>query len=173
MTAAFKRIVNENIELTARLAAAAPAPPKGGQVSQLSEHHKVDWLKDHPTGRCSVPMWIGGCPAGFCDEPAYGPREKGQTRYGECGFIGGRREFTGYYASALACHAHGGPELPDIEFVAPAAPPADAPKPDSLTAKRLNIAFDYISRANGVSILSLDEMQAIVGRALNGEFDHD
>jgi len=32
-------------------------------------------------------------------------------------------------------------------------------------------AFDMIAKANTVSILSLDEMESIVNRALAGEFD--
>ena len=47
-------------------------------------------------GKCSVPMWCMGMPAGFCDAPAYGNPERGQRRYD--GFV-----------PALACHAHGGP----------------------------------------------------------------
>ena len=48
----------------------------------LSEHHKC--LKDG-VGKCSIPMWSNGCPAGFCDKPAYGLQESGQTRYGVYG----------------------------------------------------------------------------------------
>ncbi len=38
-------------------------------MARLSKHHTE--LTDG-VGRCSVPMWILGVPAGFCDEPAYG-----------------------------------------------------------------------------------------------------
>ena len=41
------------------------------------------------------------------------------------------------------------------------------------TSQRVDCAFDYIGRANTVSICSLDEMEAIVNRALSGEFDGD
>ena len=71
----------------------------------LSAHHTT--LTDG-VGRCSVPMWSGGCPAGFCDEPAYGPQELGQRRYGEWS-IAWRKWFDGY-CSGLACHNHGGPK---------------------------------------------------------------
>lgn len=37
---------------------------------------------------------------------------------------------------------------------------------------RVACAFDLIARANTVTILSLGEMQSIVIRALNGEFDY-
>jgi hypothetical protein len=43
-------------------------------------HEKID---ENGVGKCSVPMWCDGIPAGFCDEPAYGPQEKGQKRYGK------------------------------------------------------------------------------------------
>lgn len=64
----------------------------------LSPHHKQ--LNEHGEGKCSVPMWSGGCPAGFCDEPAYGE----QT-------VAGKKRYTGY-VGALACPGHGGPERP-------------------------------------------------------------
>jgi hypothetical protein len=61
-------------------------------------------------GKCSVPMWIMGCPAGFCDEEAYSERPEppyyykdgrtGQRRRGDCRYDG--------YVPALACPAHGG-----------------------------------------------------------------
>lgn len=37
---------------------------------------------------------------------------------------------------------------------------------------RVGTAFDLIGAANTVTILSLDEMERIVLRALNGEFDN-
>ena len=40
-------------------------------------------------------------------------------------------------------------------------------------SNQLDRAFEYIAKANTVSVLSLNEMQAIVMRALNGEFDED
>jgi hypothetical protein len=72
-------------------------------------------------GKCSVPMWMDGCPAGFCDEPAYGPQLPDQTRYGEWGrvWIGGRWCSSGIfmpaYCSGLACPKHGGPEKMESE----------------------------------------------------------
>ena len=73
-------------------------------MSVLSECHKK---LTNGVGRCSVPMWMMGCPAGFCDEPAYGEQEKGQTRYGEWSSAW-RKWFPGY-CSGLACYNHGGP----------------------------------------------------------------
>lgn len=62
---------------------------------QLSDCHKM--LDKNGIGRCSVPMWMMGIPAGFCDEPAYGEQEPNQYRYD--GYCGG-----------LACFTHGGPQ---------------------------------------------------------------
>ncbi|HCU16543.1 MAG TPA: hypothetical protein DF729_15240 [Hafnia paralvei] len=80
-------------------------------MSVLSKHHKE--LNSEGVGKCSVPMWSGGGPAGFCDEPAYGiplPREYVENR-----FTGQRRYLTsGYdgYVPGLACPCHGGPKKP-------------------------------------------------------------
>lgn len=62
-------------------------------------------------GRCSVPMWQNGCPADFCDDPAYGRQEPGQRRYGRWSDEWGKW-FDGY-CSGLACYAHGGPKAPE------------------------------------------------------------
>ena len=61
---------------------------------RLSKHHLE---LENGEGKCSVPMWRGGIPAGFCDKPAYGEQEAGQDRYK--GYCGG-----------LACYGHGGPK---------------------------------------------------------------
>ena len=60
-------------------------------------------------GKCSVPMWCMGGPAGFCDNPAYGfqlsykqfKRNDGTWFRTDGGYDG--------YVPALACPAHGGP----------------------------------------------------------------
>jgi len=68
-------------------------------------------------GACSVPMWQGGCPAGFCDKPAFGRRPESQQYRaawsGEMMRMDGR--YNGY-VSGLACEAHGGPPCPGIEI---------------------------------------------------------
>ena len=75
---------------------------------QCSKHHKE--LNENGVGKCSVPMWSGGCPAGFCDEPAYG--EPTPCRRFS---VNGRwvREDGSYagYVPALACPSHGGPKF--------------------------------------------------------------
>lgn len=70
----------------------------------LSEHHKK---LIRGVGKCSVPMWSGGCPAGFCDATAYGPQENNQKRYGE--YILGK--WHPFYCGGLACYSHGGPKV--------------------------------------------------------------
>lgn len=61
-------------------------------MAMCNEHHKV--LNEKGEGKCSVPMWADGFPAGFCDATAYGFPIPG--RYS--GYVG-----------YLACPAHGGP----------------------------------------------------------------
>lgn len=66
-------------------------------------------------GRCSVPMWMHGCPAGHCDRKAYGVRPPSRTFYS---YPQGRmvREDGRYdgYVPGLACSGHGGPEAPNV-----------------------------------------------------------
>lgn len=64
-------------------------------MASLWTHHQE--LTDGE-GKCSVPMWAGGCPAGFCDASAYG----NQT-------ADGKQRYDGY-VMALACYRHGGPK---------------------------------------------------------------
>lgn len=86
-------------------------------MSRLSNHHEA--LDENGIGKCSVPMFMGGCPAGFCDEPAYGTRPpcaQWRNAYsGELLRMDGR--YNGY-VPGLACPGHGGPSKP----VAPTAP---------------------------------------------------
>ncbi len=66
-------------------------------MRMMPYHHTLD---ENGVGKCSVPMWSGGLPAGFCDEPAYGTQTvEGERRYP-------------HYVPALACPAHGGPNKP-------------------------------------------------------------
>ncbi len=64
-------------------------------MAQLYKHHKE--LTDG-VGKCSVPAWSGGCPAGFCDEDAFGVKTPNSNYSG--------------YVPALACVKHGGPPNP-------------------------------------------------------------
>ena len=66
-------------------------------------------------GCCSVPMWMGGMPAGFCDDPAYGERPPGQTWYNDA--VKEVMRYDGKYAGyvpALACPGHGGPKKHEV-----------------------------------------------------------
>lgn len=68
----------------------------------------LSWNKvlTNGVGKCSRPMWMGGLPHGFCDEPAYGEQEKGQRRSGD--WIHGK--WCDSYVPGLACYGHGGPK---------------------------------------------------------------
>lgn len=66
-------------------------------MASTLKHHKE--LTDG-VGKCSVPMWMRGCPAGFCDKPAFGE----QTTVG-------KQQYDGY-VPGLACVHHGGPTNP-------------------------------------------------------------
>ena len=61
-------------------------------MARMSSHHQT---LTNGVGKCSVPMWSGGCPAGFCDADAFGLPLPGATYRG--------------YVPGLACPAHGGP----------------------------------------------------------------
>jgi len=76
-------------------------------MARCSKHHKE--LTDGK-GKCSVPMWSGGMPAGFCDNDAYGKPTPCETfrnpHTGETMRMDGK--YAGY-VPYLACPAHGGP----------------------------------------------------------------
>ena len=79
-------------------------------MSATCKHHHE--LTDG-VGKCSVPMWSGGLPAGFCDAPAYGERPKSEQWFNHAAREWMRRDlkYNGY-VPGLACKAHGGPEMP-------------------------------------------------------------
>lgn len=84
--------------------------------TQKHHHELTDGI-----GKCSVPMWQGGVPAGFCDKPAFGKYIDG-PRYSREPHIRfemqGRRMDGKYdgYVPGLACKAHGGPPCPGFEI---------------------------------------------------------
>lgn len=75
-------------------------------ASTMKWHHELT----NGVGKCSVPMWSMGCPAGFCDKPAFGKPPKSRTFWnyaaGEMQREDGR--YNGY-VPGLACEGHGGP----------------------------------------------------------------
>lgn len=82
----------------------------GSTMSVCGLYHKQ--LNEQGVGMCSVPMWNGGLPDGFCDKPAYGfPTPSKLFRNGFTGRM--QREDGRYdgYVPFLACEAHGGPPL--------------------------------------------------------------
>jgi hypothetical protein len=76
-------------------------------MSRTEKHHHE---LTNGVGKCSVPMWVEGCPSGFCDKPAYGFRPKcaefRDAYTGEMHRMDGK--YNGY-VPGLACPAHGGP----------------------------------------------------------------
>lgn len=76
-------------------------------MSTLKDSNKT--LNEHGEGQCSVPMWCGGMPSGFCDKPAYSNHKGGEyfthPTTGERTYLNGA--YNGY-VPALACPAHGG-----------------------------------------------------------------
>lgn len=79
-------------------------------MSSTSKHHHE---LTNGVGKCSVPMWMGGMPCGFCDEPAYGKRPEGKMYRN--GWTGEMMRWDGKYngyVPGLACVGHGGPEMP-------------------------------------------------------------
>ena len=79
-------------------------------MASLTERHEK-LINGHAP--CSVPMWMGGCPAGFCDDIAYGK----QTKEYRDSFRGRDPRYDRpAYAPAFACVGHGGPrEHPELE----------------------------------------------------------
>jgi hypothetical protein len=67
-------------------------------------------LDENGEGLCSVPMWMNGVPAGFCNKKAYGERPScKQYRDGHGRLCRTDGKFDGY-VPYLACPGHGGPE---------------------------------------------------------------
>lgn len=69
-------------------------------------------LNELGEGLCSVPMWMNGIPAGFCDRPAYGNRPNGSTWRNA--YTGEEMRHDGRYngyVPGLACECHGGPRI--------------------------------------------------------------
>lgn len=62
-------------------------------------------------GRCSVPMWMHGCPAGHCDEKAYGkpPPSRMVWHASQQRMVREDGRYDGY-VPGLACPMHGGPK---------------------------------------------------------------
>lgn len=77
-------------------------------MSTLSRHHKK--LNEQGEGRCSVPMWLNGCPGGFCDKPAYGERPHAPAITRWDGYVYREDGLYPGYVPALACPGHGGPK---------------------------------------------------------------
>ena len=90
-------------------------------MARLQEQHMA---KCGVEGKCSVPMWSGGAPSGFCDEPAFGEQYEPDTKYAPGHWS--RRDRYGTWlnpyaippmATGLCCKRHGGPEQDAIRFI--------------------------------------------------------
>lgn len=83
-------------------------------MARLSDNHRI---LTNGKGKCSVPMWCGGMPSGFCDADAFGEYIPGPMF--RDGWTGERRRLDGKYSgyvSGLACPNHGGPPCPGLEI---------------------------------------------------------
>lgn len=61
-------------------------------------------------GKCHVPMWMGGSPAGFCDEEAFGPQyPREYLAHNNPRYLLDRPA----YCSGPCCPSHGGPKKDD------------------------------------------------------------
>lgn len=70
-------------------------------MSYSSDHHRP---KAGVTGKCGVPMWSGGCPAGFCDKEAYSQFSlRVDPKHTP-------------YSAGLRCSAHGGADALGIRI---------------------------------------------------------
>lgn len=76
-------------------------------MARLSNRHRE--LDAEGRGSCSVPMWMNGMPAGFCDKTAYGERPQCQEWRAATGEVFRYDHKYSGYVPALACPAHGGP----------------------------------------------------------------
>ena len=78
----------------------------------MTTRHCHEVLGDDGIGKCSVPMWAGGVPAGFCDRPAFGdPIPCTEGRIFNTGTMRMQRVDGRYdgFVPGLACPSHGGP----------------------------------------------------------------
>jgi hypothetical protein len=58
-------------------------------------------------GKCSVPMWQGGAPSGFCDHPAFGEQYSNDYRW---------RPREKPFAIGYCCDHHDGPSAIEVRF---------------------------------------------------------
>ena len=128
-------------------------------MAKTSEHHHK---LTNGVGKCSVPMWVGGLPGGFCDQPAFGKRppcDEWRDAYtGERHRLDGK--FNGY-TPGLACPAHGGPDCPEIHIVFDAPPgPEGAQFVEVEDATGASIRFgEWRERPDGLWSLSFPSSQ--------------
>lgn len=76
-------------------------------MARIGEEHAA---KCGVTGKCSVPLFGGYGPEGFCDRPAYGEQYQGRLSQ----FFGNNRA---PYAPSLCCKIHGGAGEEDVRMI--------------------------------------------------------
>lgn len=90
-------------------------------MARLNQHHQPGC---GAVGKCSVPMFDGYGPAGFCDQPAWGEQFAPNTRHAPPNWS--LRDRNGYWinphlrppsAMGFCCPGHGGPTEDGIRFV--------------------------------------------------------
>jgi len=129
-------------------------------MARCGEGHKK--LDANGVGKCSVPMWMNGIPAGFCNEPAYGKQVKCAKWRDGAGRL--RRTDGRYdgYVPHLACPGHGGPKEPFLDIVFDGPPSHESGRfvevenPDGAS---VNVG-KWIDRKNGLWALRIPRAKA-------------
>jgi len=84
----------------------AAAPADGNETGNVTSD--LPWQP----GRCRVPMWMAGSPAGHCDKRAYGPQYPRQYL---AEVVDGRYMFDRpAYCFGHCCPDHGGPKAGEV-----------------------------------------------------------
>ena len=116
-------------------------------------------------GKCRVPMWMGGGPAGHCDKPALGPQYPREY----LNHIDGSYRFDRPpYCFGPCCKNHGGPgEGEPIIFQDGYTPEGRqmwcAVMPGFINLQESEAAFD------GNPVIAVIKLRAAISRAASGE----
>lgn len=106
-------------------------------MSKIEDGKPAAWQES----KCRAPMWMGGMPAGYCSEKAYGhqlPQQYlEQTR--------GRRDSA--YCFGHACPMHGGPKETEVRifqdgYTSSGRPMWCAVMPDFINLQESPVGFD-------------------------------
>jgi hypothetical protein len=131
-------------------------------ASTSKHHHELT----NGVGKCSVPMWMNGCSADFCDKPAYGKRPDCAQWRNHCS--GETVRFDGRYngyVPGLACAGHGGPEKPYFDFVCDGPPGPEAGRfveVEDATGRSISKG-KWVHRPDGYWALRVEQPAALTG----------